>query len=226
MPEPADRIIAYFPRAIIVFAIEFGLILLFLSPIRFFVKDWVVFPLSASTPLDALSTFAVIILIALVLGIPSSIFEGLVVADDGLNHKLKRLFKKDKSTEKSLNKKKGSSAEFDAWLHDKGFSTHVDYLVLLNSMVNGLLIGSEIAVVLNILYFPIFSILLFLHWVKDNGILGNFQLPVLIFVFSLLIFILTYFFNDKKWKHGLGSEFSNLEKDFQEEWLQKNEMRK
>jgi hypothetical protein len=210
-----------FPPGYILLALAIGLIVVLFSPLSVFLTNYVSNPFFVTaeilpTPTDLLSRFAITAIISFVVGIPLSFLVDPFVTIDGVNAMLtgflinrsnKRqlyLLKIRESIVKKLDgkliikdHKNLEKYKFAVWLKDTGYLQPYNYLVLKNSVINGILVGSELAVFFNMAFFPL---------------LREKILPF--FLISFLMFLAIYFFNKFYWQDAVNYEIRDIYQAF------------
>ena len=169
-----------FPPSFLVQVPIWGLVLLFLSPINLCLPQMIQNPFwNTVSSFEVLGRFTIIVLVAFAVGVPFSFFEPLFVSDTGLNNLIRRIvFILRRSDERRLLKSKISyrfekrlrkigkdtkpgeginPVYFYLWLSQKKLVNIYNFLVTGNAIFNGLLVGSEIAVIANLLFLLIQS---------------------------------------------------------------------
>ena len=225
--EAVGRILDTFPPAFLLIVPIMGFIMLFFSPINLFLPQIISNPFSGNAAAaEILERFAIIILVSFAVGVPFSFLENLFVSNSGINNlfrrtihilyrseerqKLKgnerkrlidRLKRIGKETKQQQFPEQQSFIDFWIWLREKNRLTMYNFLVTENAIVNGLLVGSEIALISNIFAF------LFFEWAR----------VLFPFIISFLLFAYMLFINYIIWKDVLNGQLNEFKKKFKED---------
>ena len=218
------RILDTFPPAFLVLASILGIILIFLSPVNFFLPSIIRSPFEGtSSSAEILGRFTLIVLMSIIIGTPVSFLETLFVGNLGVNHHIhdivcqlrlgnvRSLGLRERLKGIGYDKRQQKVDEtHDFWrrLKKKGLVVIYDSLVTQNEIVNGLLVGSEIAVVFDILGAPF----LLVYWFIV-GTLDYWELFVAIFLISLLLLVYIRWINGY-WK----PKFQDQIEGFRQKW--------
>jgi hypothetical protein len=95
---------------------------------------------------------------------------------------------------------------FHLWLKKKKYLQDFQYLVVSNTIVNDLFVGSEIAIILNVIWLP------FAIYFKYQ--LVNYAYS---FVASIIILIILWYYNEKYWSNQLQVEFQTFKNEFEKD---------
>jgi hypothetical protein len=216
LADLSDKFLELFPATLVIITLTSGIVLLLLSPFRLVVPSWVSNPFEIGTPQDTLSSFAVIIFCSFALGIPFYLATKLIVGNYGLNHLVRLGFKKAvfriKRIRKSSNatnvtessepqKDKELPAKFYKWIKDNNYSEFYHALVVKNAIINGLLIGFEIALIMNFVQ-------LFWRFSMFN---------VWLLILSVVSVVLLWVYNRWDWRPELKKNRDDLIKEFEKE---------
>lgn len=199
-----------FPPGYILLVLIIGFIMILFSPISLISPDWISNPFLSSgvalTPTEVLSRFGIITVSAFVLGIPLSLLENFLTRDEGANHKLKSYFFKNTTQKTPVKDSELPLHKFLVWLKKTGYLQYHNYLVLKNAIVNGLIVGSEIAATLNIICLPILIIF---------GINIDYLRALIGLVCSSLILGLSLAFNKIYWNKTITRHVKKMWQEFQ-----------
>jgi hypothetical protein len=192
------------PSFVIVLLIANGFFFSFLSPIFVFLntQSWVN-PLIQNTPSESLSSIALILLFALIAGLPGLLLRDYVTGRNGpislLNvHKRKREEIGKQDPEQYM--------DYDIWLKSTGLDKYLSFLNLKYAIVNGFLLGSELAFIVNI----IFAFLLFLVPFKE------YPLFISVFINSFLFFSIALIFEKYFFRNSHNAAITNLNKRYKD----------
>jgi hypothetical protein len=94
LPNVSEKVIDIFPPAYILFMIISGVIILEISPLHFLVPNNILYPFTDSDATNVLSSFAVIGISAISIGIISYLLDPYIIGNKGINTRLKILFQK------------------------------------------------------------------------------------------------------------------------------------
>jgi hypothetical protein len=162
-----------------------GLIVLFFSPMRYFLvhasASWLIYPFSLTSPTDVLQSFLVILFLSLCLGVPISLASPIMSKDKGVNGKImnlaraltdqigkKEVEEADRTKEKDDKKAYTAAlkdAGFHRWLKETGFVSYLELDYAKEAIVAGLLISSELVIIINIIYLCFLKYLCLLNFI-------------------------------------------------------------
>jgi hypothetical protein len=222
--EVAGRIIDSFPPALLVLIPIMGFIMLFFSPINLFLPHIISDPFwGTPAAVEILGRFTIIVLVSFAVGLPLSFLETFFVSNSGLNNFFKRTmqvlyrskerkglkgnFKKRlrarlkkiaRETDQPLNL--SFNPDFWVWLKEKNRLNIFNFLVTGNAIVNGLLIGSEIALISN--FFALFF---------------QFARVIALFIISLVLFAYVLFINSRYWRDTLNNQTRRYFEGYEED---------
>ncbi len=226
--KDAASLVEGFPPGYIFVAFIAGFMTIMFSPFSLLFPNWISNPFFATNqqllPTEALSRLSIIAVTSFAFGVPLSLLEGPITTSGGINEKavkiLRRIARKTpKKTEEKPNLQDPKAKEkpnlqdpknlpihkFLVWLKETGFMRYHNYLVLKNAIVNGLIVGSEIAVVLNI------------FWLPFQRILGyDMTTYAIMLSVSSSVFLASYLFNKWWWKETIKCQVEKLWKEFDE----------
>ena len=228
-----NRLLDSFPPSFIVGSCIFGLVMLFLSPLKFVLNFpyWLLNPIQTTQGSEVLGRLGAIILLSFPFGIPLSFLDVFFVRTSGYNEKINEkilkplrsmfdfvkqyLVNSDKTqipTPMADNPQTASNSQketripdhvFHLWLKKKKYLQDFQYLVVSNTIVNDLIVGSEIAIILNLIWLP------FAIFFKYQ--LVNYAYS---FVASIIILIVLWYYNKKYWNNQLQVEFQAFKTEF------------
>ena len=201
-----ETLYRHIPSDYIAFLMMNGLLILFFTPIFFWVPSipwgpwgtWVN-PFSATGPTEALGSIAIVTILSLFVGFPGFLFRDKIVGRGGLNERIRGKVKEVKLYTPCKDTRIIESIKFHMWAKSAGVSGIVSFLVLKVAIVNGIIIGSEIAGVTNYIII-IITLLLRLK--------NLFITAYILFYVSLIIFLITWLYN--KW--GFEHEYDDIMK--------------
>lgn len=223
-----NRFLDSFPPSFIVGSCILGLIMLFLTPLKFLFDfpDWLRNPLLANSSSEILGRFGVIILLAFPFGIPLSFLDIFFVRTSGFNDTLhiflrlvwQRKFRKILAGMIRRVKEffmpiepKGSkffeSQLFVTWLRGKIYWQDFYYSVIANTVVSDFLVGCEIAVIINLLWLFVWA---FSSFNKSIS-------PIQTLLASAMLLIIVWFYNKKYWNRQLERIKAGYEYIFEKE---------
>jgi hypothetical protein len=139
------------PTYYIVLLLINGLFICFLSPLFLFLKTqtWIN-PFSQNTPSESLSSIALILLFAFIVGLPGLLVRDRVIGNNGPVSVLKRMCKGEKWIKVIEKQNASQNIEYVLWLKRTGMNRYLSFLNLQFAVVNGFLLGSGIAFIVNI----------------------------------------------------------------------------
>lgn len=198
-----------------------GLIIMFCSPLRLFIPTWMKFPFSVDSIPDVLYRFLAILVSSICLGVPVWFVRPLITSDIGFNHQLRHRLEKDKPKENQLDKENSTQleelkefeyADFVEWATKKGVRSYVDFLVLDNAILTGLLCTTEVV-------FPI-DLLVIVIGAASGQLLFSSSFCVEISIWLALIPCFIFFgsliYNREYYKGWILKRWENLVKGFKE----------
>ena len=144
------------PSYVIVLLLVNGFFFSFLSPIILFLKTqkWANPFIQNTTPSESLSSIALILLFALIAGLPGILLRDCITGNRGL---FARLNINNKKEEKKIEKTTFDEYfNYAIWLRSNGLNKYLAFLNLKYAIVNGFFLGSILAFIANcIAFFPI-----------------------------------------------------------------------
>lgn len=151
-----SKMLETFPFSFLAYSFVSGLLLLFLSPLRYIFPSWVVDPFSLE-PYEIFGSFLTIIVYSLCLGVLMYFAFPLLAGNTGLNQWISRQVrtrfriceKKSIVQEKPIPLGGIHSIEFLKWLRENEFTFYSDFLLTQHMLIGGLICGSEAAFFIN-----------------------------------------------------------------------------
>jgi hypothetical protein len=144
-----EKILDFFPLATVALMLISGAIFFLLSPLSFFVPKFLYNPFINLTPTDILSSFGVIVICALILGVVFFAIKDAVLGNDGLNSRVRHPLKKKPIKPKKEEDKEG----FYRWIkHNDDAAKYNDFVFLKYSVIAGLLLGFEVTFLADLFY--------------------------------------------------------------------------
>jgi hypothetical protein len=193
MSTTAEKAIEKLPLSFLVFSILSGLILLFLSPVRYFLPLWVVDPFSLENPLNVMWSFLVILVVSFCMGIIPYLIQAMFLGERGLNHRIAVGLGYRTRANESEQTRVLAQAEtirlFD-WLRKHKLRSYGEILIVKSTFISALFTGSEVAIVLDLIILP------FLFLERIIMLYGILLLTCPVVIFFLTLVFNSWYFRD------------------------------
>jgi len=230
------RVIEEFPFTFIIQSFVSGLMVLFFTPLRIVFPSWIVNPFSVEIVTDFLVSIVSIAICSFCLGVPLYFLSVFMTRKSGLNEKTARFLlcvrallmakiditqdtpQEDKSEhkldeEKKLDKfnKEPIHIEFPKWIEKNALSGFMKHLNNQHSLLVGLIVGSEVSLVLSVSLFWWFISLLerFCYPVPSP-----IEILVWFFFFPTLILAFSWFCDKYYFREQYNSVWNNVKTKF------------
>jgi hypothetical protein len=128
-----------------------GVLILILSPVHFLLPNWIN-PFTQPVPSEALGSIALVAIFAFILGIPDFLCEERITGNKCLIAWIKGKKAPDKITPED-------QIEYVIWVGNSGLGGHISFQAVRYQIINAIILGSEIAVALNVFTVPIVFLL-------------------------------------------------------------------
>jgi len=234
MPDLPMNLIERLPLSIVVFLLSSGAVMLFLTPIRFILPNWILESLLHGPSIDAISSLVIVIGIILIVGIPAFFLKDPICGNDGFNHWLKmntlsrnkrkqaqkwKRIQKSSFISPSFGFKKEELADFIQWLKLTDQTSSLEFFNLENNLLGSFIIASEIGLVLNLGFVILFysSVGSFLNSLLLADMLNFPNSPFLLFAllfWSVMLFLGSLFIDKKFVRNRRNARFVEIGEHF------------
>ena len=175
-----------------------GAIFFLLSPLSFFVPNFLSNPFNNLAATNILSSFGVIALCAFILGCIFLALDGYVVGNNGFNKRVKHLIKKTPIAEKKEENPKDPA--FYGWIKSNDIiNQYHDFLFFKDSVIKGLFLGFEVSFFINLFFLAL------LYWLPSLTFETIFKI-----IITLVLGFLVFLYDKLIWKSSLKEALSDL----------------